>query len=64
LFSSELLGPAHADTIVTRHNLAENYMAAGRESMAAEQQNKILEILGVTEEDIEATEQDADDNRR
>ena len=43
--SSDILGPNHSETIVSKHNLAELYHASDRSSEAEELQRQILELL-------------------
>ena len=46
-----LLGPAHADALATKHNLAELLIARGDDLAAAVLQQQILDTLGVSEND-------------
>lgn len=40
-----VLGERHVDTIASMHNLAELFLAMGKEDLAADIQNQILELL-------------------
>lgn len=49
----EKLGTAHNETIITMHNLAELYVAWGREDQAKALQQQVLDELGIDEADLQ-----------
>ncbi len=55
---SEALGAAHPDAIITRHNLAELFIALGDETSALEVQEHLLELLGVDADDVQEVPSD------
>ncbi len=50
------MGDKHPDAIVTRHNLAELFIALGDESSAREVQDHLLELLDVDPDSVEEVE--------
>ena len=57
LCHSEVLGDTHPDSIITRHNLAELFLAMGDETSAAEIQEHLLELLDVDLAEMEEVQE-------